>query len=283
MKKCPNITPKTTISHGLAITLFALAATLAAGHTAPVVYTSSYSGSTLPNATAGTFADPLWHFGVPSGTFIASSNGDVLNASTTGIASTQWWAVGTSSNTTWAGSTPNVWNTSTATVDFRLQVISGEGGNAATGNGFMIQLSDLNNKFYSFYIGPTAFTFQNGASTSLSVTTSSLGIDTSLYHTYRVAMSDGIASLYIDTLVDPIFSTVAGVALGANRTSILFGDGSSAESGAFNLDSISWSNATAEFSAPIPEPATVALMGIAAMAVIFRARRKVSWRKRPLS
>lgn len=274
MKTCPSTLLSHPAARRFAITLCSLAAATSFGQAAPVLYTSSYSASTLPNATAGTSADPLWYFTSPTGTYSASIVNGALNASTVGVGSTQWWALGTASGSTWSGSTPGVWNTSTATVDFRLQVLSGEGGNTATGNGFMLQLSDSANRFYTFYAGPTAFTFQNGASTSLSVTSSSLGIDTSLYHTYRVAMSGGVASLYIDGLENPIFSTVSGITLGSTvRTSILFGDGSSAMSGSYNLDYINWSNTTSEFSAPIPEPAMITLLGVAGLVLVLRRRR----------
>lgn len=238
-----------------------------------VIYTSSYDGSTLPTATVGTTANPKWALGGNSGTYSATSTGGVLNAVTTGNASYQWWNVGTNGGVTYAGSTAGVWNTSTATVDFNLQVTAGTGGNASTGNGFAIQLSDLSNRFYSFYIGPTSFFYQTGASTGTTITTASLGIDTSLYHTYRIAMDGGKASLYIDDNATPIFSLVSGFTI-ATRTAILFGDLSTAESGSYNLNSMSWSNTTAEFLAPIPEPSVIALASLAGLIGIVMMRHR---------
>lgn len=248
---------------------------LAAAVSAPaaVVYTSSYDGSTLPTATAGTTANPKWALGGATGTFSAGNSGGSLNAVTTGTLSTQWWAVGTNGGVAYAGSTANVWNTSTATVDFNLQVTAGVGGNVATGNGFAIQLTDLSNRFFNFYIGPTTFLYQTGASTGTSITTASLGIDTSLFHSYRIAMDAGKASLYIDGNTTPIFNMVSGFTLGATRTAMIFGDLSSAESGSFNLDSLSWSNTTADFS-PIPEPGTAALAGLGCFLGLIALRRR---------
>lgn len=243
---------------------------------AAVVYTSSYDGSVLPTATAGTAANPKWSIVASSGTFSTGNTGGVLNAVTTGTASMQAWAVGTSSGTPYSGSTAGVWSTSTATVDFNLQVISGVGGNAATGNGFGIQLSDASNRFYGFYIGPTAIFAQTGASTGISISTASLGLDTSDFNTYRVVMDAGKASLYVNDDSTPIFSMVSGFTLGATRTALLFGDFSSSESGSYNLDYLSWSNTTAEFAAPIPEPTAAALAGLAGVCgVVFRRRRSI--------
>lgn len=240
---------------------------------AAVIYTSTYDGSTLPTATAGTTLNPKWALGGSSGTFSVNTTGGVLNAVTTGTTSTQFWAIGTTSGSPWSGSTTGVWATNTATLDFNLQVTAGVGGNPATGNGFMIQLSDANNRFFSFYIGPTAFTFQTGAATSVSVTTASLGLDTSLFHLYRIAMDGGKASLYVQGNSTPIFNMVSGVNLGVTRTSIIFGDGSSAESGSYGLDYLNWSNTTAEFAAPIPEPGS-ALLGMTGLIGISFLRRR---------
>lgn len=241
-----------------------------------VIYTSAYEASTLPTGTAGTTANPKWALGGNTGTYSATISDGTLEAVTTGTASTQWWAIGTTTGgASWAGSTPGVWSTSTATVDFTLQVNSGTGGNVATGNGFAIQLSDSSNRLFSFYIGPTSFLFQTALSTGISITTASLGIDTSLYHTYRIAMEGGKASLYIEGNETPIFSMVSGFTIGGvTRTSILFGDLSSAESGSYNLESMRWSNTTADFSAPIPEPCAVALIGMAGLLGIVKARRR---------
>ncbi len=237
-----------------------------------VIYTSSYEADTLPNATQGTLANPLWHRAAPTGTYHAEATGGRLVASTTTVGD-QWWAVGTNSSATYTGSTPGVWNTGTGTVDFRLSVSAGSGGNAATGNGFMIQLSDSANRFYTFYIGPSAFTFQNGAATSLSVTTTSLGLSTAAFHTYRIALDNGKASLYVDDRVTPVFDSVAGITFGtATRTALLFGDAAGAMTGSFQLDHLRWSNTTAHFAAPVPEPAT-ALLGVAAGLLLLCTRR----------
>lgn len=240
-----------------------------------VIYTSTYDGATLPTATTGTTADPKWSLGGTAGTFSANVNAGVLNASTiTDNASVQWWALGTTTGgVPFSGSTSSAWNTSTATIDFNLQVTAASGGNLATGNGFMLQLTDKNNLFYSLYIGTTTITYTTSATTSTSVTTASLGIDTMSYNLYRVALEGGKLSLYVQGVANPIFNLVSGISLGVTRNAMIIGDGSSAESGTYNLDYMNWSNTTAEFLSPVPEPGSVALVGFGLFSSLLFMRR----------
>lgn len=243
------------------LTLLSLCAIALAfsGHVcAAVIYTSTYDASALP-----TDSSPLW-FGAGSGTnSVAISNGTMVVSTMSATSANRYWAIGTSGSTVWGAST--AWNTGTATVDFRISVSNTLAADSQVAQGFWMQLTDTSNRFWNFYIGNNVIYSNNqvnGVTTAIDI--GSLGVDTSIFNTYRIAMSGGVASLYINDIALPVFSNVSGVS-SISRTAIMFGDAASFQSSSYVLDYINWSNTVAEFSAPIPEPGTAALFGISAL------------------
>lgn len=249
------------------LSLGALACACMAQLGASVIYTSTYDGSALPTASS-----PAWYQDA-QGDWSASTSNGVLSAST--MPNAGWllyWAIGTNDGDPWG--TSSVWNTSVATVDFRVKVLDTV-SDPGKPSGFWIQLTDLSSRFWNFYVGENTL-YSNNAVTgdTISVDLASLGINTAAFNDYRIAMSNGVASVYVNGRQTPLFDSVSGVSF-VTRTAMIFGDAASFESAAYELDYLNWSNTTAEFSAPIPEAGTMALLGVGAMVgIAVRMGRK---------
>lgn len=220
-----------------------------------VAYTSEYLGDVPPTATKGTLANPAWEEKVGGANSVAELDGRALVASTMDAAgpNTQFWVIGDSDGS--LAGTPEAWSVSSptgATVDIRIQVTAAKANKEHTpeqAGGFMIQVAD-GDRGVSFYFGPDRI-IATGATSYTS--TQPLDLSTA-FTTFRITMQDGRATLYMADMDAPLFSGIEGTAtlLGYNR--LLFGDFTSAYSGAYRLAYIKWNNGTAEFSAPPADP-----------------------------
>lgn len=242
------------------------------GQAAPITYTSVYSADAMPNATAGTNADPLWALAFQNAGNTQGVSGGVYSSNTTNALTNQLnWTVGRNGATDYG--TSSAWGVTSilgATVDFRLQVTAATGTQTASGSGgVMVGISD-NVSYWTFFFNPTG-------AIAAGATNVSVNVDNSVFQTYRIVTQNGVASLYVAGTESALISNIAGNSF-ANLQRLYFGDGSNLYSGAYNLDYIAWNNQLAEFSAPIPEPGAVWLLGGAftGLAAIRLIRRRSS-------
>jgi len=228
-------------------------------HGATIVYEGSYNpaGNTndrfAPDLTTGgnTHADPVWKWnktGTPTTPPVVQVNGVWALSDNTTVSDTSFWGVGQGqTNTTAWSSAP----ATGSTVDFNLNVTAGS---------ITIRAGDTSG-YYNYVFTTSAVS--NGTS---------VAIDNTIFHTYRITFQNGFTNLYVDANSTPLFTNVARINL-ASVNNLIFGDTSSSSGGAWNLTNISWSNAVAEFSAPIPEPSSVLLVGLSALFGLMGLRR----------
>lgn len=215
---------------------------------ASVVWTTQYTGDALPNEAP---SDPLWE----KVTYGEGPTASVENGILTVDAPYNTALVYLAPNASWA---PTILG---STLEVRLKVDT-----LAPGATWSQTLS-ISTGTTNFYIGfsPNKVQdFNTGSSFYFMDTTDD-------FHTYRFTISgtDTLA-LYVDGNMTAAFSGDTGGASAASP-SVFFGvAGSPANAGQVQWDYVQWTNAGS--FAPVPEPASVALIGFAIGALFLRRK-----------
>ncbi len=249
----------------VAVTVGLVAMGSVASFAGPISYTSQYIANALPQTSGGTAANPAWGYG-SAGTPSAEVSGGVLTASTMPEGSNQqYWEI---SNTVGTSAAWNLDSATGVTIDFTIAVqesVNFGGGSPQILGGFNLFISD-NNYWASLYFSLDQISIW-GSTIAFDNT-----YDLTSFHTFRAVSQNGLFSLYEGSNATPIFSNIAMNAVGYQD--FYWGDGSAGASGAYQLRDLSWNNTLAEFSAPIPEPGTMALVACAGLFLLYLSKRR---------
>lgn len=237
----------------------------------PIVYQGSYDPAGNPNDryapdnTQGgnTNADPVWQWNKgntsPTAPTIVQINGVYALQGNSTDAEISNWGIGKDqyNTTAWVGS-----NSTGSTVDITIRLDSGSFylrlGNESGYNYFYMQASRV-------WLGGSG-----GASAYYYMDT------TDDFHVFRIAQKNGEATLYVDDNTTPLVANWDSSS-SANFNNLVFGDFSTSNNsgGVWNLRNLSWTNAGAEFSAPvIPEPTIPLLLGLSSILVCLSRNRR---------
>jgi len=211
------------------------------------IFEHTYTGDYLPNDPQ---TQPTWDqiFSGPNST--ASVSGGVLTID----------AATDSGGLRAYRTVPAGWNGSASlgnTIEFVLKVDSQAPGRTWS------QSIALNTGAYGATITLSLTAITNG---EISGNSATYALNTTSFHTYRFTTSDvGLLSLYVDNNPTAAFAVQMEVVDPAANY-VDFGTTTSYGGGTVQWDSISWTNAGA--FAPVPEPASVVLLGLAGLLVI---------------
>ena len=247
-----------------AILMVSVAVLLLAGQTFATVTWSSttWEGSYEGNAKPGTDG---WTCGNPGYCSPKCHPGDPMAPS--GVL----WVSSVNCNCSpyWSRTTPPTWDMTTGvTLEFRLKLLQSENSANFATCMFAIQVptgDGTATKNFSWGITDTQWRAATpGASTR------TVAFDpTDDFHIYRVKYSDASFNIY----VDHVGITGGGVSsdVSGNPGSLFqFGDFTGTDDSEYLLDYVRWTGAGAF---PIPEPATMLLLGIGGVLGVIRKRR----------
>jgi len=147
------------------------------------------------------------------------------------------------------------------TVEFSMRVTDlAEGADYAAS--FAI-LGTSTGRRFQLNISPSSIRFFNSDSFLLDATVDNI---------YRLTFSGSTASLYVNNGFDPVL-TIDGGGEDFGLSLIQFGDASGSQVGGSSAwNYIAWTNG-GEFAPAIPEPSTVAFLGLGAIALLVKASR----------
>ncbi len=232
---------------GGVIALSVMAAPLEAAIINDVDFEVAYSGNALPTAS-----DPTWTQGGSAGSASASSETGILTLQTNATGSYRY--ILNESSGYWDGA-----DAEGITVEFSLSVISQTGSRSAT----HLSLSD-GSKNYNFQIAEDEI-FLGATSTS----GARYAMDTTVVNTFRLTLSEGVMSVYVNQNVTPVIVGYEGVASTGNE--IYWGDNSNFTGGTTHWDYLAFTTSGA--FAPVPEPSLLSLGGLGALLMLFVSRR----------
>lgn len=212
----------------------------------PVEYTSSYVASVVPEVSS-----PEWAAVADRGAAAQINSEPALEATTLeNPLLLQYWVIGTDEDRVYGDS--SAWNTDIATIDFKVRVEASLSSEETDGaQGFWIQVADASRRCWNFYISKDAI-YQKDIVTGVEtkVEAGSLSLDPGVFNVYRIVLSSGFASFYVNDNPGPVFENLVGTA-GPERTALMFGDAASFQASAYVLSFLKWSNVEAESSAPL--------------------------------
>lgn len=209
-----------------------------------VTWQVGYEGNFLPNNPS---ADPAWSTYVTTGTTSGTVAGGVFTMSSagTGIIYAEM------DGPLWDG---NSGGTDANTIEFRMKGLNGQANADWTAR--------------LFFGTPSFRWFFSFDDNRFFLGSSHFAIDTTVYHTYRIVSSGGLADVYIDLNTTPSLTGVAGTAAAGNF--LFFGDDAASLIGTTNWDYFRFTNAGA-FS-DIPEPASLLLLAAGGLVMLRRPR-----------
>ncbi len=212
-----------------------------------VDFTYIYRGTAAPS-------NPPWTTPLANGS--GTSDGTVFTIQTT-AAENRYYLMAAGENSPW-----DAMETNGSTVEFSTRIVSQAAG-ATTG---AVNLTITNgSRNFSFILGSDGVGI-NGDN--------HYALDTSAFHTYRLTLSGSgttaTMSVYLDGGLTPIISSYVSTA-GNTANRLYFGDPSGTYGGITEWEYIAFTNQGA--FAPIPEPGTVALMGMGVLGLIYRHRK----------
>lgn len=218
---------------------------------ANVIWTSTYTGAALPNESP---SDPLWTELLWGSTTTASASGGIFTLSSTDKNDFRLYLTGGGADEAW---NPGALGT---TIEVRLKV-----GNVTPG-AVWSQTLQISTGVKSYTFGWTSVQvqdFNTGDKFHFMDTTDE-------FHTYRFTISDTHElSLYVDDNPTPVITGHYGIDVSDNW--LAFGlAGNALNSGTVEWEYVQWTNAGA--FAPIPEPSTLLLLGVAGGAFLFRRK-----------
>lgn len=221
---------------------------------APIVYTSQYVPTTLPQNTAGTIADPTWTL-IESGSPSPSVSDNLLTVTTSSVQDAFWLISGGAWN-----------NTGTTTVDFTVKILDSVGS-------FALFMGASNTGYSAINVFSTYVSMDQPVGGNLTY-----NMDNTNFQTFRLVTNGTSVSLYSAASATPIFANVDfSSSLQANQ--IYFGDASSGIGSSFQVAHIGWNNSVSEFSAPdaypVPEPNMLSFFALAgAVSVVVIGMRR---------
>jgi hypothetical protein len=215
-----------------------------------VVWAVSYDGDFLPNHAG---SDPAWTTLFVGSGASATVSGGILTM-TNGAPSITYAQMNNTAY--WDGASGG---TRENTIEFRMRSLNSQNNTQFTGRYFW---GDGQSRWFLEFddnrvrINSSPF----------------YAIDTTVFHTYRVVSSNGLADLYIDNIgnqATPVISGAAGQVVAQNFT--FFGHDSAELKGRTEWDYVRWTNAGA-FT--VPEPSVLGLAAIAGLFASFVIRRR---------
>jgi hypothetical protein len=222
---------------------------LVAPYSEAQVFTASYEGDALPQASV-----PPWDRVFNEGS--ESVSGGILTVSTPSGSASQAYYLNGGSGLAWDPT-----GGLGSTIDLRLKVDSQDGGVGTAGAcNFVIATGS---QAWIMQIGSNVIGEKLAGGPTPTIDT------TDAFHVYRFTV-DGVGgplNLYVDGGQSPL-ATWAGV--GSGTDALRFGDDQSSVGGQVQCDYIRWTNAGA--FAPVPEPSLLSLAGIGCMSMLRKRR-----------